>query len=110
MFDILAFTERDEYYRVFPGEGGRLALTAIDPDAADSKLGKIVGKQYVTGGDVQLTLHDGETLLVEDDDEYTLNDRSSSATRTARSSPTSPTGRARSSRPSTAHTPARSDR
>jgi len=74
MFDILAFTERDEYYRVFPGEGGRLALTAIDPDAADSKLGKIVGKQYVSGGDVQLTLHDGETLLIEDDDEYTPND------------------------------------
>ncbi|MFB6178059.1 MAG: 30S ribosomal protein S4e, partial [Halobaculum sp.] len=27
MFDILAFTEREEYYRVFPDEGGRLALT-----------------------------------------------------------------------------------
>jgi len=74
MFDIMAFTERDEYYRVFPGDGGRLALTAIDADAADSKLGKIVNKQHVTGGDVQLTLHDGETLVVEDASEYGGND------------------------------------
>jgi len=43
MFDILAFTEREEFYRVFPGEGGRLALTPIDEDSAQSKLGKIVG-------------------------------------------------------------------
>jgi small subunit ribosomal protein S4e len=74
MFDILAFVERDEFYRVFPGEGGRLALTPIDPDAAESKLGKIVGKKNVASGDVQLTLHDGETLLVEDGSEYSGGD------------------------------------
>jgi small subunit ribosomal protein S4e len=74
MFDILAFTERDEYYRVFPGEGGRLALTAIDGGAADSKLGKIVAKTHVSGGDVQLGLHDGQTLVVEDGDEYSGGD------------------------------------
>ncbi|WP_254535504.1 30S ribosomal protein S4e [Halomarina litorea] len=67
MFDILAFVERDEYYRVFPGEGGRLALTPIDADAADSKLGKVVGKQQVAGGRTQLTLHDGQTLLTDDE-------------------------------------------
>ncbi|MDG5775723.1 30S ribosomal protein S4e [Haloarculaceae archaeon H-GB2-1] len=70
MFDILAFTEREEFYRVFPGEGGRLALTPIDEESAGSKLGKIVNKQHVTGGDVQLTLHDGETLIVEDGSDY----------------------------------------
>jgi small subunit ribosomal protein S4e len=70
MFDIVAFEEREEYYRVFPGEGGRLALTPIDGAAARSKLGKIVNKQDVPGGDVQLTLHDGQTLLVEDGDAY----------------------------------------
>jgi small subunit ribosomal protein S4e len=67
MFDIVAFVERGEYYRVFPGEGGRLALTPIDEASARSKLGKIVEKHHVAGGDVQLTLHDGQTLLVEDD-------------------------------------------
>lgn len=74
MFDIVEFTERDEYYRVFPDEGGRLALSPIDEDAAQSKLGKIVGKQHVPGGDVQLTLHDGQTLLVSEDSEYSVGD------------------------------------
>jgi small subunit ribosomal protein S4e len=66
MFDILAFSEREEYYRVFPGQGGRLSLTPIDEESAGSKLGKVVNKQHVPGGAVQLTLHDGQTLVVED--------------------------------------------
>ena len=70
MFDILAFAEREEYYRVFPGEGGRLSLTAIDAGAAGSKLGKVVEKRHVPGGDVQLTLHDGRTLVVNDETDY----------------------------------------
>ncbi|MFP8953092.1 30S ribosomal protein S4e [Natrialbaceae archaeon A-arb3/5] len=72
IFDIIAFPGREEYYRVFPDEGGRLALTEIDADAADSRLGKIAGKQQVAGGDTQLTLHDGTTVLV--DEEYSTND------------------------------------
>jgi small subunit ribosomal protein S4e len=74
MFDILAFEEREEFYRVFPGEGGRLSLTPIDEDSAGSKLGKVVGKQHVPGGDVQLTLHDGETLRVDEEDAYDTGD------------------------------------
>ncbi len=74
MFDILAFREREEYYRVFPDEGGRLSLTPIDADAAGSKLGKIVGKTQIAGGDTQLTLHDGQTLLVEEATAYDTND------------------------------------
>ncbi|MFC4406259.1 30S ribosomal protein S4e [Haloarchaeobius iranensis] len=74
MFDIVAFTERDEYYRVFPDEGGRLSLTPIDEADAGSKLGKIVGKRQVTGGETQLTLHDGQTLQLEDAADYGGND------------------------------------
>jgi small subunit ribosomal protein S4e len=74
MFDIVAFSEREEYYRVFPDEGGRLSLTPIDADSAGSKLGKIAGKHHVTGGDVQLTLHDGQTLLVADPGAYSVGD------------------------------------
>ena len=73
MFDIVAFTEREEYYRVFPDEGGRLALSEIDADAADSKLGKIADKTMIKGGRTQLNLHDGQNLLVEDD-EYSAGD------------------------------------
>ncbi|MGQ4556787.1 30S ribosomal protein S4e [Halobellus sp. GM3] len=74
MFDILAFTEREEYYRVFPEEGGRLALTPVDADAAGSRLGKIVGKRDVTGGATQLTLHDGTNVRVDDGGEYGTKD------------------------------------
>ncbi|QFU83954.1 30S ribosomal protein S4e [Natronorubrum aibiense] len=74
MFDIVAFPGREEYYRVFPDEGGRLALTEIDEDAAESRLGKIEGKQQVPGGDTQLTLHDGTNVLVEDGSEYNTSD------------------------------------
>lgn len=72
MFDIIAFPDLEEYYRIFPDEGGRLALTPIDADAADSRLGKIDGKQQVTGGETQLTLHDGTNIIV--DDEYSAKD------------------------------------
>ncbi|XVH32294.1 30S ribosomal protein S4e [Haloferacaceae archaeon DSL9] len=74
MFDIIAFTERGEYYRVFPDEGGRLALSPISADAADSRLGKITRKRQVSGGNFQLTLHDGTNLVVEDESEYNTKD------------------------------------
>ncbi|MDQ2049748.1 30S ribosomal protein S4e [Natronolimnohabitans sp. A-GB9] len=74
IFDILAFPGRGEYYRVFPDEGGRLALTEIDEDAAQSRLGKIEGKQQVPGGQTQLTLHDGTNVLIDDDSGYETND------------------------------------
>lgn len=65
MFDILSFEEREEHYRVFPDEGGRLALTPIPAEAADGKLGKIVDKRQVPGGETQLQLHDGQNLRVD---------------------------------------------
>ncbi len=74
MFDIVEFTEREEYYRVFPDEGGRLTLTPLDADSAGSKLSKIDGKHNVPGGDVQLTMHDGQTLLVDADSDYSVGD------------------------------------
>lgn len=74
MFDILAFEEREEHYRVFPDEGGRLALTPIDAEDADGKLGKIVDKRQVPGGETQLQLHDGRNLRVEDGSEYSGDD------------------------------------
>ena len=74
MFDILAFPERGEFFRVFPDEGGRLALTPVDEEAAGSRLGKITNKSVVPGGVVQLTLHDGTNVRVDDDADYDTND------------------------------------
>ena len=73
MFDILGFPGREEYYRVFPDEGGRLALTEIPAADADGKLAKVTGKTLVDGGDVQLNLHSGHNIVV-DDDAYSGND------------------------------------
>jgi small subunit ribosomal protein S4e len=66
MFDILAFPDREEFYRVFPDEGGRLGLTPVSEADAGSKLSKIVDKTTVSGGRAQLNLHDGSNLLVEE--------------------------------------------
>lgn len=74
MFDILGFEKREEFYRVFPDEGGRLALTPIDEEDADGKLGKIADKRQVSGGETQLQLHDGRNLRVEDGAEYSPGD------------------------------------
>ncbi|WP_435074106.1 30S ribosomal protein S4e [Halorubrum sp. HHNYT27] len=74
MFDILAFPERGEFFRVFPDEGGRLALTSVDEEAAGSRLGKITNKSVVPGGAVQLTLHDGTNVLVDTDAPYDTKD------------------------------------
>ena len=74
MFDILAFPVRGEYFRVFPDEGGRLALTPIDEESAESRLGKIVNKTVVSGGDAQLTLHDGTNVRAGADTEYNTKD------------------------------------
>ncbi|WP_135535866.1 MULTISPECIES: 30S ribosomal protein S4e [Halostella] len=73
MFDILAFTEREEFYRVFPDEGGRLSLTPVDEEAAGSKLSKIEDKQQVPGGETQVNLHDGQNLSI-DASEYSGGD------------------------------------
>jgi small subunit ribosomal protein S4e len=73
MFDILSLPEREDYFRVFPGEGGRLGLTEIDADAASSKLSKIADKTVVGDGTVQLNFHDGSNLVVEEGD-YDTND------------------------------------
>ncbi len=73
LFDILTFTEREEHYRVFPARGGRLELTPIDASDAGSRLGKITGKQQVSGGDFQFTLHDG-TNITQSDQRYDTKD------------------------------------
>ena len=74
MFDILAFPVRGEYFRVFPDEGGRLALTPIDEGAAGSRLGKVTNKTVVADGTVQLTLHDGTNVRVDADTPYDTRD------------------------------------
>lgn len=74
MFDILAFLDRNEYYRIFPDSGGRLNLTPISPEAATSKLSKITGKVQLSPNSIQLSLHNGTTLTVSNPTEYYIGD------------------------------------
>ena len=74
LFDILVFTEREEYYRIFPSQGGRLSLIPIDAEAAETKLSKVADKQQVPGGQTQLALHDGTTVIADDADAYGTGD------------------------------------
>ena len=74
MFDILAFLDRNEYYRVFPDSGGRLNLTPITPESATSKLSKIRGKSQLSPKSMQLSLHNGTTLTVPNPTEYNVGD------------------------------------
>ncbi len=67
VFDILSFPSLDEYYRVFP-EGKKLSLVKIEEEAANDRLVRIEDKKYLKDG-IQLNLHDGSNLLV-DEDEY----------------------------------------
>ena len=62
MFDIIGFPARNEYYRVFPDEGGRLSLTPIPASAADGKLARVIDAHQISGGDTQYALHDGHNL------------------------------------------------
>lgn len=73
-FDIVGFPGRDDYFRVFPGEGGRLALIPVEEDAAEDKLARVEDKTYLEGGRVQLNLHNGSNVEVDDGDEYSTND------------------------------------
>lgn len=62
LFDVIEFSKTEEYFRIFPQANGRLAATKITKIAAETKLGKVIRKTPVPGGNIQLTLHDGENI------------------------------------------------
>lgn len=71
--DVVSFPEADEHYRVLFDPYGRFGLFEVSPDEAETKLARIEDKSHVTGGQIQLNLHDGRNVLV-DSDEYSTGD------------------------------------
>ena len=72
LFDVISIPRIDKNYRVVPTKEG-LELVEIDKEEKDKKLCKIVGKNLVKKGKIQLHLHDGKNILVESN-EYSTHD------------------------------------
>lgn len=66
LMDVLSIPKTKDHFRLLKDRRGRLALTRIDAEEARWKLVRIENKVLVRGGRVQLNLHDGRNILVED--------------------------------------------
>lgn len=65
LMDVVELPSLDEHYRMVYGTNGRLSLISIKKEQANLKLLKIVRKNVVRGGRMQLTFHDGRTILMD---------------------------------------------
>jgi len=63
LFDVLSFPDLGEYYRVIIDSKGKLQLKRIDEKEANLKITRIIRKQMVNGGKVQVTGLDGRNFL-----------------------------------------------
>ncbi len=63
--DIIEISKLGEYYRVVYNRSGRFILVPIKKEESSIKLLKVVRKQVVSGGKLQLTFHDGKNILLE---------------------------------------------
>jgi len=64
----------DAHFRVVRNRRGKLALVSIPPAEAAVKIGRVRFKHTVTGGQVEVTLHDGRNLLVPATSPYRVGD------------------------------------
>lgn len=62
--DVVYLKGAEEYYRVLPHPTKFLMLHRIDSAEAELKPLRVKRKVTVSGGQIQLTLHDGRTLLL----------------------------------------------
>lgn len=63
LMDVLNLPALNRSYRVLLDNRGRLILPEAPLAEASTKLCKVVRKQTVRGGKIQLTFHDGKTLM-----------------------------------------------
>ncbi len=72
LMDVVEIPKTGEYFRILPGKK-RYDLRPIDEKEAEIKPCKIIDKAIVRGKHIQLNLHDGNNILV-DDDKYKTKD------------------------------------
>lgn len=66
LMDVIYIRDVEEYYRVVPHPTKFFMLHRIDEKEAELKPLRIKRKVTVKGGRIQLTFHDGRTLLLDD--------------------------------------------
>ena len=64
IFDILEFTNTNEYFRIVLNKKGKIGLVKIKKEESSTKPCKIIGKTMV-GGNLQLNLYDGKNIIVD---------------------------------------------
>ena len=67
LFDIVSIPALDKNYRAVPSKK-TMSFIEIPKSEAKVKICRIQGKTIITGGKVQLNLHDGKNIIVEKDD------------------------------------------
>lgn len=68
LMDVIEISTSGELFRLIPKIRGGLHLVSINESEAKFKLCRIERKSMVTGGNVQLGLHDGRNLLLADNE------------------------------------------
>ncbi len=63
LMDAVQLPALDKSYRILLDQRGRLVLHEISKDEVQFKLCKVVRKNVVTGKKIQLTFHDGKTIM-----------------------------------------------
>jgi len=63
VMDVISISDIEKTYRVLPSEKG-LILHPVEKDEAGFKLCRIENKSTLSGGHVQLNLHDGRNVLI----------------------------------------------
>ncbi|MDI3541662.1 MAG: small subunit ribosomal protein S4e [Candidatus Methanomethylophilaceae archaeon] len=71
IMDVVSIPKVDTHYRVLFNDNGKIVLTPIDAEAAKWKLVRIENKTTQRGGRIQINLHDGRNIVVDNDRYHT---------------------------------------
>ena len=66
LMDVISVPDLGKNYRFVFNKKGKVNLLEINEKESEVKPCKIVGKRLVKGGKIQLTLHDGRNIIVND--------------------------------------------
>jgi small subunit ribosomal protein S4e len=65
LFDVISFPQINKHYRLTLGKNKKLKIVEINEEETDKKIIKIIRKQKVKGGKIQLTGLDSTNILLD---------------------------------------------